>query len=590
MTDQHPARTFVLQLLQRLGYAYLTPEEALALRGGKPARAILEQVLAAQLARLNVFRHRDVDRPFSDSNIAKAVRDLAEIGCDGLLRSNRRVYRLLNLGKTLQESIAGHIRSFPLFYIDFANPVRNTYHVTTHFALERPGRPDVLAPDIVLFVNGIPLVVIECRFDGAGGVDDAIATLINYQANDQIPNLFAYTQLLLALGDQARYGTPASGPEMWSVWQEPGEVAAAIRRLTDTPEAEPSAADLAIYSLCRPRRLLELVAGHVTFAGSTRLLARCHEFFCVRGILERVRVRDTNDVRRGGLVWFGDRKGRPPVMARLARALIFQPDIEVSTIILVGERAAEDDRLYDSLRYCGSGPVQARTGAHLVRLGWARRGCTTIVMGRFKAALRIRAPASDNPDVFVVIEDLSPGQSGELAAKIRKVLPKACLIAFTDTPVTSQESASVDQFGGLLATYKAVAEERAPEYPREPPRADRVIDPGQAPAVDEDFDTACRRQVLPVLDALPPGWFDPPAVAGQAASAIAAIVDAHRIVDWPSNIDVQNQMRTAIEEMLFALGEEHGFSLSFPEIDAVMEQSLAIARKIVPTGRALGEK
>src|SRR5207244_3090200 len=98
----------------------------------------------------------------------------------------------------------------------------NAFHVTEQFRVERTGSHDAFIPDIVLFVNGIPLAVIECkRPDKNDAMKDAIAQLIDYQRDDGIPKLFLYAQLLVGiLKNEARYATIGTAPKFWSVWKE----------------------------------------------------------------------------------------------------------------------------------------------------------------------------------------------------------------------------------------------------------------------------------------------------------------------------------------------------------------------------------
>ena len=150
-------------LLEKLGFTYLTPSEQLALRGGRTSKCVLESVLAGQLQKFNRITFKGQDYPFSDGNIQKAVQALAGIPFDSLVNTSEQVYDLLTLGKSLEQTIDGTTKSFSLHYIDWQHPENNVYHVCDEFVLERRNSKQIRRPDIVLFVNGIPLVVIECK-------------------------------------------------------------------------------------------------------------------------------------------------------------------------------------------------------------------------------------------------------------------------------------------------------------------------------------------------------------------------------------------------------------------------------------------
>ena len=209
-------------LLQNLGYKYLSPEEAVEARGDRRGSVLLDKILTEQLRRQNTILFRGRTYPFSEGNILAAVQALKDIVDDGLLPTNEKAYDLLCMGKSLQQSVEGDTKSFQLNYIDWEHPENNAYHVTEEFVVERSGSQETRRPDIVLFVNGIPLVVIECkRPDMKDPIGQAISQHIRNQQQDQIPRLFFYAQLLLAISkNEAKYATVGTPAKFWSVWKE----------------------------------------------------------------------------------------------------------------------------------------------------------------------------------------------------------------------------------------------------------------------------------------------------------------------------------------------------------------------------------
>ena len=161
--ESHISQIPAVRLLQQLGYSYLSPEEVYAERRAKLRYVLLESVLTKQLKRLNTISFKGQTVPFSDENIAKAIEALREVPYDGLVRTSEKVYDLLTLGKSLDQTIDGVTKGFTLRYIDWSNPRNNVFHVTAEFEVERTGSRETRRPDIVCFVNGIPFVVIECK-------------------------------------------------------------------------------------------------------------------------------------------------------------------------------------------------------------------------------------------------------------------------------------------------------------------------------------------------------------------------------------------------------------------------------------------
>ena len=185
-----------LELLQNLGYQYLSPDEALALRGGKTSNVLLEDVLRKQLRELNSIRKGEYKEiRFSEQNIENGVTALRNVPMEGgYLSGNEVVYNMLTLGKAFEQSIDGDKKSYTMRYIDWEHPEKNLYHVTEEFAVTRTGSSDTYRPDIVLFVNGIPLVVIECkRPDKKDAEEQAISQHLRNQQDDGIRGLYVYS-------------------------------------------------------------------------------------------------------------------------------------------------------------------------------------------------------------------------------------------------------------------------------------------------------------------------------------------------------------------------------------------------------------
>ena len=173
--EQHVSQVPALQLLQNLGYTYLRPQEVFLERKGKLGNVLLEGILAAQLRKLNRINYRGKQYEFNEANIQDAIQALKDIPFDGLVRTSEQIYDLLVLGKSMEQTVEGDTKSFDLNFIDWRNPSNNVFHVVEEFEVERTASKDKCRPDIVLFVNGIPLCVIECKQSGKGMVEEAIS-------------------------------------------------------------------------------------------------------------------------------------------------------------------------------------------------------------------------------------------------------------------------------------------------------------------------------------------------------------------------------------------------------------------------------
>lgn len=481
--ESHISQLPAIRLLQQLGYAYLSPEEVYAERRAKRRSVLLEDVLTRQLRRLNAISFKGVEAEFSDENIAKAVEALREMPFDGLVRTSEKVYDLLTLGKSFDQTVQGETKGFTLRYIDWENPRNNVFHVTAEFEVERAGCRETRRPDVVCFVNGIPFVVIECkRPEEKHSIEQAVNQNIRNWQNDEIPQLFLYAQLVLALNkNEGRYATAGSPQKFWAQWREMRDVDVEVRAAINSPVRreeheklfqgvfayakqafeetavrgrEPTEQDRLVWSLCRPERLLELVHRFVLYdeGGTVKKIARYQQYFAIRKTLERVRQRDPEGRRKGGVIWQTQGSGKSLVMVLLARALALDREILNPRIVIVTDRIDLDEQIWKTFHLCGKEPQMARTGKHLHELLRDERvAVITTVIDKFRAAANasVGYQCADG-NLFVLVDESHRSQYGEANLRMRKTLPSACFIGFTGTPLMKAEKNTAIKFGGFI--------------------------------------------------------------------------------------------------------------------------------------------
>ena len=329
-TEKHLSQIPALHLLQALGYRMLTKAEVDRERRGRLSSVILEDVLAAQLKRLNRIEVRGRAYEFTEANIQTATERLKAQRPAGLLRANEEVTDLLLLGTSLDQTIEGETRGRQLRYIDWDDWDNNAFHVCAELDVERTRSHETRRPDIVLFVNGIPFAVIECKGPKIE-VEQGVSQNIRNQQADEIPHLFHSAQLLVATNKNAvRYGTAGTAAKFWSIWREQEDSAAdvesAVERRLDANQLSATYADgfaedqdpyegmldaggrgvteqdRVLYALCRPARLLDLTRRFTLFDLGIKKIARYQQFFAVKKLIARVKERDADGVRRGGVI------------------------------------------------------------------------------------------------------------------------------------------------------------------------------------------------------------------------------------------------------------------------------------------------
>ncbi|MDP3029734.1 MAG: type I restriction endonuclease subunit R [Deltaproteobacteria bacterium] len=471
-----------LQQLITLGYEYLTPEQALAERQGKFGNVLLEEILRNQLKAINRIQYRGQEYLFSEENIQSAIQKLKNVKWDGQQKTNEAVYDLLTLGTALEQSVEGDSKSFTLRYIDWGDWKNNVFDVTAEFSVERTRSDKTARPDIVLFVNGIPFAVIECKSPKVE-VAQAVSQSIRNQQDEYIPRLFAYVQLVMGVNkNAAMYATAGTARKFWSVWQElqdkekdvessisksltPEDKAALFsgefavtRKSFDALETEGgrqvTEQDKTIYSLCRPERLLELVHRFTIFDGGIKKIARYQQYFVVKSTLDRVKQYDADGRRKGGIIWHTQGSGKSLTMIWLARNLALDQDIPNPRIVLVTDRVDLDRQLSNTFAACGLDRHRAKTGRDLLGLVSEKKSAiVTTLIHKFDKALNVKKYREESIDIFMLVDEAHRTQFKNLHARMRQMFPKACYLGFTGTPLMKQEKNNFIKFGGLIEPH-----------------------------------------------------------------------------------------------------------------------------------------
>lgn len=487
-----------LQMLVALGFKPLSQADALSLRGGRPRNVVLDDVLAETLMRINRFSHRGREYAFDLEDAHEAMRRLKPTPdrLKGLRGTNQDIFDSLVLGTTITKSIDGDSKSYSFRFIDWENPSNNAFHVTAEFSVERTGSSQTRRCDIVAFVNGIPVLVIENKRP-TETLKKADSQLIGYQSEDNIPQLFHFAQLLMTMNRvEARYATVGTPRKFWSTWRDEEDTDEAISASANRPltsaeldavfsgdfaparayfasmaaESDRSVTeqDRSIFALCRPERLLDIIRRFTVFDGGVRKVARHQQFFGIRRAVETVKQFDAKGARKGGVIWHTQGSGKSLTMVMLGRALALEKSIPNPRILIVTDRDDLDKQIKDTFRSCDLEPVRATGGSHLLELIHNKAPLVTTIINKFDTALRNAKEADPDPSSFVLVDESHRTQTGrhgghsQFAGKMRRLLPNACYLGFTGTPLLKKDKNTLSTFGRLIHRYaidEAVADE-----------------------------------------------------------------------------------------------------------------------------------
>jgi type I restriction enzyme, R subunit len=492
--EDHISQIPALQLLMKMGYEYLTPAEALALRGGRESNVILDEVLKESIQQINSIEYKGRSFPFSESNIAQAINALKDLPMqEGYLIANKAFYDLIVLGKSFEQTVMGDKKSFSFRYIDWQNIENNQFHVTEEFSVLRTDRNDTYRPDIVIFINGIPMVVIECKSPAIKDpIKEGISQSMRNQQEDGIRSLYLYSNMVMSLAvNEARYATTSTKPEFWSVWKEVfrekdtgRQYADAINELKNRklPADERTAIfkqrfrnvlthfnkmeedeimvteqDKQLYSLCQKERLLDLIHNYIVYDDGEKKICRYQQFFAIKETLNRVVKIDSKGRRKGGVIWHTQGSGKSLTMVMLAQLIAANKAIKNPKIVLVTDRIDLNTQITETFQKCKVEVEEAASGKNLIELlSHPMDAVITTIIHKFEAAVNQAKEPFLSTEIFVLIDEGHRSQYGIFNIKMQKIFPNACFIAFTGTPLMKSEKSTADKFGGLIDVYSII--------------------------------------------------------------------------------------------------------------------------------------
>ena len=489
--EDHISQVPAIQLLINMGYQYLTPTRAMELRGGRTSVVLFEDILRNQLQSINTIQRKGNEYAFSNNNLTNAIQAIKDLPIqNGYINANKALHELLTLGKSFEQTIDGDKKSHTLQFIDWKNPKNNVFHVTEEFSVLRTGRADTYRPDVLLFINGIPTVIIECKTSALKGTKTptelAIEQQLRNQEKDGIRDLYVYSNLLLSLAsNDGKYGTTGTPKQFWSKWKELFPRATSEKKyhntlkalknkaLTDAQKADlfsdrfryvkkyfdhleseerpVTEQDQLLFSLCEPQRLLDLIYNFSLYDDGIKKIARYQQYFAVNDTLKRVTKFDKQGRRKGGVIWHTQGSGKSLTMVMLATMLASHPEISNPKLVLVTDRIDLDDQITDTFKKCQKEVRQARTGADLSKLLSDKSDAiTTTIINKFENAVKQTKEPYASSDIFVLIDEGHRTQYGTFSVNMQKVFPNACFIAFTGTPLMKKQRSTAEKFGGYI--------------------------------------------------------------------------------------------------------------------------------------------
>lgn len=498
--EEFSAKVPALTLLTSLGYNFILPRECEALRGNTLAsekksthQVILLSVMRAFLAK-QTFSFAGKQHTLSEAAIDKVMHELNPAMNLGLKAANEKIYNALMYGVSVTEFIDGKKASPTIKLIDWHNIDNNQFHFTEELVVQNAEGTGNRIPDIVCFVNGLPLVVIEAKRpdsnkEGKSTNTEAISQHIRNQGQAEIPHLYAYSQLLLAInGHEGLYATCGTPEKFWAKWKEEQIPEAEFVRLKNHKLSDEqlnglfnhrptkakddylslvAAGDLTvtdqdrlIVSLLRPERLLDMTRLFTLFDKKAgKIVARYQQVFGIKALIERINTFDDSGAREGGVIWHTTGSGKSFTMVFLSKALIWLEELAQCRVIIVTDRVDLEDQL--SRTFASGGVLtdrdkkdaMATTGKRLAeQIGKGNERVIFSIINKFGSAIKYKECYNDSPNIIVLVDEGHRSQNGENNIRMQQTLPKAAYIAFTGTPLLKDDKTE-NKFGKIIHSY-----------------------------------------------------------------------------------------------------------------------------------------
>lgn len=493
--EEYSAKIPALTLLTNLGWEFINPEDALAARSSKTNELVLKDVLRKELQKRR-FIFAGKEYPLSDKSIDNIIHEVSTPALnEGLTIANERLYNHMLYGISVTEFINGKKANPTIFLIDWADFSNNSFMFTEEYSVLRSNNVDQRRPDIVCFVNGLPLVVIEAkRPDGNSNkgptIDEGVSQHLRNQRNDEIPSLFAYAQLLISInGADAKYATQGTPAKFWAVWNEedfsetdfvifknkklsPAQKQAIFghrekstldwyEKLIANGDLAATNQDRLMISLLSPARLLELVRFYILFDKKAgKIVARHQQVFGIKRLIERVNKRDLKGARQGGVIWHTTGSGKSFTMVFLSKALILHESLKQCRLIIVTDRVDLEDQL--SRTFSSGGELaskkdkesaMATSGKRLAeQIGKGNERIIFSIINKFGTATKLPECYNDSPDLIVLVDEGHRTQGGENHIRMKQAMPNAAFVAFTGTPLLKDDK-TTNKFGSIVHAY-----------------------------------------------------------------------------------------------------------------------------------------
>ncbi|MBK8810454.1 MAG: HsdR family type I site-specific deoxyribonuclease [Acidobacteria bacterium] len=441
--ERRTQNRIVRLLRDDLGYNYLGNLEA-----EEDNRNINEEHLRAFLVR------QGYDKSLIDRAIFQ-ITSAAGNQAQGLYTVNKEVYSILRYAAKVKANVDDSTED--VWLIDWKSPLNNDFAIAEEVSIKRENKK---RPDIVLYVNGIALCVIELK-RSIVSVSEGIRQNLDNQTNRFIKPFFATMQLVMAGNDTQglRYGTIETKEKYYLKWKEEGEA--------EPEEVTSELLDRQISQVCRKERFLEIIHDFIVFDRGIKKVCRPNQYFGMKAAQERIRTRE------GGIIWHTQGSGKSLTMVWLAKWI--RENVDDSRVLIITDRDELDEQIEKVFKGVEEDIYRTKSGEDLVQnLNVKDKWLLGSLVHKFgrrsdddEASDKDYQTFIENVinslpdgyeakgDIYVFIDECHRTQSGKLHKAMKTILPNALFIGFTGTPLLKQDRAtSMETFGTYIHQYR----------------------------------------------------------------------------------------------------------------------------------------
>lgn len=432
----------IIEQLKQLGYKYI---HGSYLEGERQTLrdVVLAERLGEAITRINPW--------IDENNLHKIIRHITHIEAASLMEANEAIHDDIVHYVSVEQDLGHGKKNQTVRLIDFDTLENNEFLVVNQFKVS--GLTENIIPDVVLFVNGLPLVVIECKSPFiTNPIAQGVKQIARYQSDAD--RLFYYNEILISTcGQQVKYGTIGAKLRHYGEWKDTYPM-----QLSGLG-AEVNPQDVLVAGMLTKRNLLDLIQNFIVYepeGGQTiKKLARYQQYRAVNKAIERV-VSSESHEDKGGVVWHTQGSGKSLTMLYLAVKLRRQSKLENPTILVVTDRKDLDSQIAATFKRCGfPNPVQANSVADLrklLRIGSGQTIMTTVQKFQEAESEQDKVLSTES-NIFVMVDESHRTQYKGLATNMRTALPNAVYLGFTGTPIDKKDKSTTRTFGTYIDTY-----------------------------------------------------------------------------------------------------------------------------------------